>query len=167
MTTPPQHLYEEAFYESIATEPPPDIGQVRGVFANRTRVVLMVRPDVDFIPFSQDTLLDWERYFQTVFPPARGIPTSSIELPAGLLLALGSDSKWENRPGTRSRGEGTLKAEQWYARRVPSRRNEVRFTLRPYDTVAIRLPDAQRGRFRKMQFRHRCLSRRYTSGLRG
>jgi hypothetical protein len=138
VTTPPQHLYEEAFYESTATEPPPDIGQVRGVFANRTQIVLVLRPDVSFIPFNHDTLLDWERYFQTVFPPARGIPTSSIELPAGLLIALGSDSKWDSRPGYKSRAEGSVKAEQWYARRVPSQRNEVKFTLRPYDTVDIR-----------------------------
>ena len=138
VTTPPLHLYEEAFYESTATEPPPDIGQVRGVFANRTRLVLAVRPDVKFIPLSQDALLDWERYFQTVFPPARGIPASSIELPAGLLIAVGSDSKWDSRAATKSRGDGSVKAEQWYARRVPSRRNEVKFTLKPYDTVDIR-----------------------------
>jgi hypothetical protein len=136
--TPPQHLYEEAFYESTATEPPPDIGQVRGVFANRSKVVLEVRPDVHFIPFNQDALLDWGRYFQTVFAPSRGIPTSSIEVPAGLLIAVDNDSKWDTGHIYKSAATGSVKAQQWYARRIPNSPNQRQFKVRPFDTVEIR-----------------------------
>jgi hypothetical protein len=138
VTTPPQHLYEEAFFETTAVEPPPEVGQVRGVFANRTRVVLAVRPDVRVIPFNQDALLDWDRYFQTVFPPSNGIPASSIEVPAGLLVAVGNDSKWGNRHLFKREGTGSVKAEQWYARRIPNGPNQKGFTLKPIDTVEIR-----------------------------
>lgn len=139
--TPPQHLYEEAFYESTATEPPPDIGQVRGVFANRSKVVLEVRPEVPFIPFNQEALLDWGRYFQAVFPPARGVPTSAIEVPAGLLIAVDNDSKWDTGHAYKSEAAGSVKAQQWYARRVPDRRSEKQFKIRPFETVAIRFKD--------------------------
>src|SRR6202035_1204266 len=61
-----------------------------------------------------------------------------IELPAGLLVSLGIDSKWDSRLGYKSRAEGAVKAEQWYARRLPSQRNEATFTLIPYATVDIR-----------------------------
>ena len=54
-----QYEMGSAFYESTATEPPPAIGQVGGVFANRRKVVLEVRPDVHFIPFNQDALPNW------------------------------------------------------------------------------------------------------------
>ena len=109
-----------------------------GVFANRRKVVLEVRPDVHFIPFNRDALPDWCRYFQTVFVPSRGIRTSSIEVPAGLLIAVDNDSKWDTGRNYKSAAAGSIKAQQWYSRRIPNSSNQKQFKLRPYDTVEIR-----------------------------
>ena len=139
LTLPPQHLYEEAFFETTLAEiPPTNVGLVRGVFSNLTRVVLAVRPDVKFIPLTQGALLDWERYYSTVFLPAGAIPASAIEVPSGLLIAPDQDSKWDSSRTPGIVASGRLKVEQWYVRRVPVRSDVDVFVLRPIDTVDVR-----------------------------
>ena len=89
---PPQHLYEETFFETSAHERPPALGKVNGVFSNRTRLAFQLRSTAKRarIPFTLDALLDWEGNFEFIVPGDNSPePTETlVEVPAGIQLAI-------------------------------------------------------------------------------
>ena len=106
VTFPPQHMAEEAYYAIVdgyqlpsdpnPTEPAKSPIAVR--LAGETTLAFAVPDDLDPIPLSLDSLLDWSAY--TLLPTVPGSAanplTTSIELPYRLMLSPDAKAGFAN-----------------------------------------------------------------------
>lgn len=135
---PPQHIAEEAFVESLATNNPLARPPIRARLAGKSQLVWAIPPEIKEIPYTTQALLDWTRFSLNVAPVAKlrllnaavptapiltasstTIPVTAIELPYRLLLSPSEAGQWRHAltPVTR---DG--RTELWHTRLAESLR---------------------------------------------
>jgi hypothetical protein len=122
---PPQHIAEEAFYETAAQCGPGadkvSVPPIRSRVASESRLAFRIPPHVRSIPFTIEGLLDWGEWLPELVPPARHYNVifepdwkqTSIEVPYRLFLSTDAEGAWRH---ARAPVEHEQRIELWHTR---------------------------------------------------